>query len=719
MRSAKHSLAAPLAIVAAGILATCSDGPVSDFGIAQRVEVAPLLFPTGLPSPSPVQLTDAFPALIFDRPVFLTAPPDGTDRIVVVEQPGRVRVFPNDPDVAATTVLLDLSATTSYGGEEGLLGFAFHPGYATNGWFYVYYTKSAPRRSVLSRFTISAGDPDVADPASEVILLEIPEPFGNHNSGSLAFGPDGKLYVACGDGGSANDPFDNAQDLTTLLGSILRLNDDGGVPADNPFVGGTGGERGEIWAHGLRNPWRMSFDRLNGDLWAGDVGQGAVEEIDRIVRGGNYGWRVYEGGRSNLNRDNLPPTDFVPPVHSYMHDEGLSVTGGYVYRGSAVTALYGAYVYADWVSGRIWALVHDGVQAVSNTRIATTVNPASFGEDEAGELYVCCFDGHIRRLVPDNNGGPITEVPTRLSATGLFADTRALRPAPGVLEYEVNSGFWSDGAQKRRWIALPGRSRIAFHPTAAWTFPVGTVLVKHFDIEAPAPASARRLETRVLVHQTGGWDGYTYRWNSAGDDADLVADAGLDEAIEVPDGAGGSRMQTWHYPARAECAGCHPAAAGNVLGARTRQLNRDFPFPIRVDNQLRTWNHLGLFQNDIGDLQQYEAYADPADAAAPLDERARAYLATNCANCHLPLGPTPVDLDLRYDTDQALMQLFGVASTSPVPGGTGQRAITGASSGSDLWLRISRRDGFGMPPVGSSLVHESGADVIAQWIDSR
>ncbi len=703
----------------AALLAGCSgsSGPGSDYGIAARTEVAPLPLPHGLPSPIPVQWTEAFPALLFDRPVFLVNPPDGSDRVVVGEQSGRIWIFANDPFVTTRTTLLDLRGQVLYGGEEGLLGFAFHPDYATTGWFYVYYTAGSPRRSVLSRFSISTGNNNVADPTSETILLEVDQPFSNHNSGSLAFGPDGRLYIACGDGGSGNDPLDNAQNLQTLLGNILRLADDGSVPGDNPFVGGSNGERPEIWAYGLRNPWRMSFDRATGTLWVGDVGQDEVEEIDIVTRGGNFGWPVYEGERSNRNPGGLPPTAFVQPVHTYHHEQGRSVTGGYVYRGSAVPALIGAYVYADFTSGNVWALVHDGVQTVSNTQIASAPSPASFGEDEAGELHVCCFDGRILKLLPDTSGGTATQMPATLSATGLFTDTALLRAAPGVLEYDVNAELWSDDAHKRRWLALPGNSRIGFAATDAWTFAVGTALVKHFEIET-APGTTLRLETRVLLRQEAGWAGYTYRWNGAGTDADLVGANGDAVTFTVDDGLGGSRSQTWRFPARAECLQCHTTAAGHVLGVRTHQLNRDFAFPLRTDNQLRTWNHLQLFTTDIGAHQQHPAYVDPLDASAPLDDRARAWLAVNCANCHLPSGPTSVDLDLRFGVAATSMRLFGVTATTAVPGGSGLRALAGSHAQSDLWLRITRRDGYAMPPLGSNLVHAAGAQLLADWIDS-
>lgn len=717
MRSRRFQTRGRSAIAAVAlVVVACSGGAGGGeaFGLAERVEVAALPLPDGLPEPSPVQLTNAFPALVFDQPVLLTAPPDGTDRIVVVEQPGRVRIFANDANVTAMATLLDLSGQVQFGGEEGLLGLAFHPDFASNGWFYVYYTAGSPRRSVLSRFTIGP-DPNVAEPASEQILLEVAEPYSNHNAGSLAFGPDGKLYVACGDGGSGNDPQNNAQSLDNLLGKILRLEADGSVPPDNPFVGQGGGVREEIWAYGLRNPWRTSFDHATGRLWVGDVGQGAQEEIDVIERGANFGWRVFEGTRGNVNPTGLPASAFTSPVLAYGRSEGAAVVGGYVYRGSAVPALLGAYVYADFVSGNVWALVYDGIQAVQNTLVAQTNSPASFGEDEGGELYVCCFDGAIRRFVPASGGVPVA-MPTLLSATGLFADTASLTPAPGVLEYAVNAPLWSDGAEKRRWLALPGPSRIQFAAEGAFVFPIGTALVKHFELPT-GPGSSVRIETRVLLHQLDGWQGYTYLWNANGSDADLVDAAGADVSYTVDLGSG-AHAQAWHLPSRAECLSCHTSAAGRVLGLQAGQLNRDFAFALRADNQLRAWNHIGLFTADTGEHGTYAAWPDPHDATEALDDRARAWLAANCSQCHRPLGPAPVDLDLRYATAGAAMQLFGVTAVTPVPGGAGLRAQLGSHAASDLWLRAGRRDAYGMPPLGSALVDPRAQQLLADWLDA-
>lgn len=342
----------------------------------------------------------AFPALNFEAPVFLTAVP-GSTRLAVVTQEGRIYSFENRPDVTSTGTLLDIRDRVLAGGEMGLLGLAFDPDYANNGYLYVNYTADNPRHTVIARFTVTNG---AADPASEVVLLKYEQPYSNHNGGMLAFGPDGYLYIAAGDGGSGGDPQNNAQQLGNLLGKILRIQTTPGdiVPTDNPFIGTTGA-RGEIWAYGLRNPWRFSFDRASGMLWVGDVGQNAWEEIDVISKGGNYGWRLFEGTHDYNNPGSLPASNFIAPLHEYSHDQGQSITGGYVYRGSAVPDLRGRYIYADFVSSRVWALEYLNGSVLSNTQIATVPNPSSFGEDAASELYITSFDGSIYKLTATGN----------------------------------------------------------------------------------------------------------------------------------------------------------------------------------------------------------------------------------------------------------------------------------------------------------------------------
>lgn len=377
-------------------------------------------------SPLPVKPVLAFPELKFTgwepdingrpnplRPILLTNFGDGTNRIVVPQQQGQVHVFPNRSDVKATTVFLDLSRKVVYKdneNEEGFLGLAFHPKYQENGQFFIYYnTTEAPHTCVISRFRVSQDDPNKADPSFEEELLRIPQPYWNHNGGTICFGPDGYLYVGLGDGGAANDPHNHAQNLQSLLGKILRIDVDRkdrglpyGIPQDNPFrdvlAPGPGGDkkppiaRPEIWALGVRNIWRMSFDRETGRLWAADVGQNLWEEINLVERGGNYGWNLREAKHVFAPTGAGIISSLIDPIWEYHHDVGKSITGGHVYRGKKLPELTGHYLYADYVSGKIWALKYDEKtrQVVANRPILYD-GPAmpiiSFGEDEAGEVY--------------------------------------------------------------------------------------------------------------------------------------------------------------------------------------------------------------------------------------------------------------------------------------------------------------------------------------------
>ena len=337
------------------------------------------------------------------NPVFVTQAGDGSARLFVVEKTGTIAIVKNGQ--RATTPFLDISSLiTSNGSEQGLLGLAFHPKYAENGMFFVYYTASNGDNTV-ARYNVSA-TPDAADLQSGLVLFAQPDPAANHNGGMLAFGPDGYLYVGLGDGGGAGDTYGNGQNRATLLGKLLRINVDRGepyaIPANNPWLNG-GDARPEIWAYGLRNPWRFSFDRATGDLYIGDVGQNQYEEIDfqpaGTPGGRNYGWNIREG--MHCFRSETCTTDgLTDPVAEYTHAEGCSVTGGYVYRGTAIPALVGTYLYGDYCSGTIWGLRRTASGAwQSSTLLSTSANISSFGEDQNGELYVVDLGGKIYRVV--------------------------------------------------------------------------------------------------------------------------------------------------------------------------------------------------------------------------------------------------------------------------------------------------------------------------------
>lgn len=356
----------------------------------------------------------------FNDPVIIANAGDGSNRLFIGDKDGRIWIWTGS-QVLANPFLDIRSQVQSSASEQGLLGLAFHPQYSVNGYFYVYYSTPDPpgppdvdHLSVVSRFSVSGANANLADPASEVVVLTQNQPNWNHNGGNLAFGPDGYLYIALGDGGGAGDTPNNGQNPETLLGSILRIDVDGGppyaAPPDNPFVGGPGAD--EIWAWGLRNPWRFSFDRSTGDLFIGDVGQGNWEEIDfqpAASEGGeNYGWRCYEGNHAYNTSGCGPPTDYVFPILEYSHGQGCSVTGGYRYRGADFPNLVGYYLYADYCSGTIWGATDDGGWSTTPL-LATGHSISTFGEDESGELYLADRGGAraIYRIV-DNS--PVDQV---------------------------------------------------------------------------------------------------------------------------------------------------------------------------------------------------------------------------------------------------------------------------------------------------------------------
>ncbi|MEL6812780.1 MAG: PQQ-dependent sugar dehydrogenase [Bacteroidota bacterium] len=351
----------------------------------------------------------------FDDPIDIKNA--GDDRLFVVEQGGTIRILNSDGTTNATP-FIDLSSIVLTGSERGLLGLAFHPDYATNGYFYVNYTNASGDTQV-SRFSVSSGNPDIADPASELQIIDYNQPFSNHNGGSINFGSDGFLYISSGDGGSGGDPGNRAQNTTLLLGKMLRIDVDNpsggnnyGIPSDNPFAGSSSDAQ-EIWAYGLRNAWKFSFDRMNGDIWIADVGQGEIEEINKAgatEAGLNYGWRCYEGSLP-FNTSNCPdPSELTFPVAEYDHSQGFSITGGYVYRGSLYNNMEGFYFAADFGSGRIVT-----VDPANNFNNLGTFggNWSSFGEDVNGELYIANYSGAISKIIGENlsvEDNPMLEV---------------------------------------------------------------------------------------------------------------------------------------------------------------------------------------------------------------------------------------------------------------------------------------------------------------------
>ena len=661
----------------------------------------------------------------FASPILMLQAPGDASRWFVVEQAGVVRVFDNEAGVASSSVFVDITSRVRSGGEQGLLGLAFHPGFPNDPRVYLSYTnETSGLVSRISEFRTTDGGATL-DPGSEVILFTVPQPARNHNGGNVAFGPDGFLYIGLGDGGSGGDPWGeigNGQNLRTLLGKMLRIDVEGTtgavpyrIPAGNPFAGNTPCNAGagtqecpEIYAYGFRNPWRWSFDRESGELWVGDVGQGTLEEIDRVVPGGNYGWRCFEGTEPFNSTCGPNASSSLPPVAQYGRTAGQSVTGGHVYRGAAIPALSGRFVFGDFVTGRVWHIARDTSPTLTLTDadgFASGLSISSFGLGLDGELYVVDYGGSLHRLVPGAAGGGT--VATQLSETGCVLPGDATKPAPGLVPYAPNAGFWSDGAAKERYLAMPNGATMRAGADGDIEFPNGTVLLKNFRL------GGRLVETRLFMRHTDGeWAGYTYEWNASGADATRVV-GGKTATV------GGV---TWVFPSEAQCLACHTSAAGRSLGLELAQLNGSLTYPAtgRTANQVVTLNAIGMFSPAVtGGPSDLPFVPNPFGTDGSLGERARAYLHTNCSQCHRPGGSTPTDLDLRYDTPLAGTNGcdrepqagdLGIANARIIAPGDAARSV--------LVARTDRRDGLGMPPLASTVVDTAGVALLEDWVDS-
>lgn len=689
-------------------------------GLTSRPSNTTCIVPDAPNVSSDIQLTHVFSSLSFTKPVALRQSPTITDRWYVAEQSGRIKTFRTNDSVATDFANLT-SLVSDAGNEMGLLGLAFHPEFATNNYVYVYYSAAGGplnHQSVISRFT--ATNATTLDLSSELVMLRIDQPYTNHNGGNILFGPDGYLYIGMGDGGSSGDPLDYAQNISSLLGKMLRIDVDNPAngnnyssPADNPFVGTSGLD--EIYAMGLRNPWRWSFDRLTGDLILGDVGQNAWEEIDIITNGGNYGWRCYEGNHAYNTSGCMPQSNYIAPVHEYDHSTGFSISGGYVYRGSAIPALNGTYIYSDYGSGPIWGLSDPTGTPVNTVLVNLNDAVSSFAEDNNGEIYVLGFgSGQIYRIDLASSSG--AAFPTLLSQTGCIDPTTPLQMAAGLIPYEINAPFWSDGAIKDRWMTMPDASTITIELNNDWTYPVNSVLVKNFNL------NGKRVETRLLVrHANGEWGGYSYEWNDSETDASLLLD-GKVTTKQSPTGP-----QTYIYPSSTQCMRCHTQVAGIVLGPETNQMNRDTTYTSTgiTANQLATFDHIGMFSNALPDIPaNLPRLTDPSDLTASIHDRARAYLYTNCAQCHQQGGPTNASLDFHIDTLDTDMNICNATPTHQIEGATAIMT-PGDAIDSSMYLRMNCRDGEPncvsgdeMPPLGSALVDTDGALILSTWINS-
>jgi uncharacterized repeat protein (TIGR03806 family) len=700
---------------------------------------------------------DAFTGLTFDQPVAIVTPPGETDRVFVVEKTGRIQVVSNLNGTPVKAVFLDLSARVLTSSEQGALGLAFHPNFATNRYFYVFYSTTATTTAGtgaherVARFTALAGSPTNAQLlATEVPLISQRDEADNHNGGDLHFGPDGYLYISLGDEGGANDTYNNSQRIDKdFFSGLLRIDVDQlpgnltpnvhpsvhagtyKIPADNPFVGATtynglavtpANVHTEFWATGLRNPWRFSIDFPTGRLLVGDVGQGAREEIDLITRGGNYGWNYREGTIAGPRGSPPVGATFIEPIWDADRNSASSITGGVVYRGTRFSQLFGRYVFGDYGASRLFIMTFPASGPVQVETSISVSTPVGFGADPRnGDILIASIGtGRILRLVY-NTAGVGTPLPATLTATGAFTNLTTLTPAAGVVAYDPNVSFWSDYAKKRRWFSVPAlANKITFATEGNWTFPAGTVWVKHFDLELTRgnPATARRLETRFLVKTASGVYGVTYKWNTAQTEATLVAEAGENETITINDN-GTSRTQTWRYPSRSECLQCHTTVGGQALSFNTAQLNRTINYGATSANQLAALAAAGYFTTtSVPAPSTLPALSAADDTTTTLEQRARSYLAANCGQCHQPGGAAQGNWDARYSTLLANAGLLNGALIDS-RGDAANRVIAPFDPAHSVMLaRISTRGSGQMPPLASTELDSTNIALLTAWINS-
>ena len=681
---------------------------------------------SGSPDPPPLYRVErVFPKLQFKDPVDFEELP-GSDRLVLAEQAGKIFSFPQKADCDRPDLLIDLPK--SFAGLTAVYGLTFDPQFRENRFIYICYVlkDGTPDGSRVSRFTVSASTPPQVDPGSEKVIITWLA--GGHNGGCLKFGPDGFLYISTGDGAGPNppDPLNTGQDISDLLSSILRIDVHGGgeasrgyrVPSDNPFVN-VEGARPEVWAYGLRNPWKMSFDRQSGDLWVADVGWELWELVYRIEKGGNYGWSIVEGRQSIKPDGKHGPTPIHPPIVDHSHAEAASITGGFVYHGHIHPELEGAYLYGDWETRKVWAFRYaNGKVAWKKQLLDTTLRVVCFAEKADGEQLILDYQGGIYQLVPNPSGGPRQKFPAKLSETGLFNSTGVLKPDRALIPYSINAEAWADYASSERFVALPGASQIEVTNDKP-AFPKDGVLLKnlYLEMERGHPRTARRIESQVLHYDGQKWNAYSYRWNESQTDAELVPSEGADTRLTIADASApdGRRVQTWHFAARAECLRCHNPWSGPPLAFNGLQLNRLTRYGRSMADQIETLLDLGVLTQRFPDRDR--RLSNPSDPLIPVAERARSYLHANCAHCHRENAGGAVNSWMNYELSLDKMSLV---RARPTQGAFNLDPAFVVAPGdpfhSVLYYRTSKLGPGRMPHLGSGIVDERGTALLRDWI---
>ncbi len=660
-----------------------------------------------------VGVESAFPNLpLIVAPLGMVQPPNDSSFWLLLQRDGHVYRFDNNEAANALTTVLDISGKILTSGEFGLTGLAIHPNYPSDARVFLLFNDPSLNgmagRSVIASYTINTST-QMIDPASEIELLVLDQPDIFHNGGDLTFGIDGMLYAAFGD----SERDQESQNRQNLLGSMIRINVNTqpySIPPDNPFnidqsrCNVSDSLRvetcPEIFAYGLRNPWRFSIDSATGIPWVGDVGDSLREETDRIVSGGNYGWPEMEG--TLCGGGDCEGKGYLPPITDHTRSEMVSIVGGYVYRGTRSPNLIGQYIYGDVFTGRFFSVDVGATAGTSPTsQFSSPVGQVfAMAQGNDGEVYLLGanteFVGEMIQRVVGNGGTEIT-MPANLADTGCF-NTATKRSAQGVFDYTINAALWTDGANKERAFSLPNGASINVQSDGDYVFPVNTILMKHFL------NGTTYLETRLLIRHSTGWAGYSYEWNDAQTNAVLLDDG------KTKDVGGYVHI----YPSPAQCLQCHVSAANDALGPEHSQFNH--VSDELGSNLINYLNSAGYFSSGQLYWEQPSLYA-LNDETASLAQRARSYLHSNCSGCHRP-GSAFSGMDFRFSTPLADTGACDIAPSAGTLGIAGARRIApGLPERSVVLARMETLNGSDrMPPLGTLAEDTDATLLIGQWI---
>lgn len=687
---------------------------------------------TGSP-PLPHMAVEAFPGLETNKATDLDRyPKEAGDWWILTELGGRVWAF-KDSDPATRKQILEMPDANPPGkaGNQGrrLYSIQFDPTFPEKPWVYVASNRREDGKGTnwIARFSVNQLDPPVIDPESEVILLEWTST--GHDGCDLKFGPDGMLYASTGDGEAPGDPGNMGQTTDNLLGSILRIDvrdpkpgKPYQVPNDNPFLSSKTVPP-EVWAYGLRNPWRINFHPESGDLFLGDNGDENWELVRRVPAGSNHGWSAFEGSHPFRLSTPLaePVTILTTPAYEHPHTEMRSVIGGVFYRGKQFPDLRGQYVYGCYFTRKVWAFDWDPEnpnQPVTPRRIADAKHQiVSFAENDDGEILIVTHDGPIYRLEKGELSRLPMSIPQKLSETGLFKKSPPDQPETGVRAYQINAKMWADGAKTVRYFAvLPGETaevRVGEAKHKSWRFPNGSAFAKTIFHDSP---TRKNIETQVIHKDGGEWQFLTYAWREDQSDADLVPAEGSTQPYSI-----GEQTLSYRFASRAECTACHTQRTFFAAAMSTEQLNRPVGYASTAVNQLEAFAKMPLYRNNqLPQQEKFPALTDPHDHNADLDDRARSYLHINCAHCHREsgLGGRAQFQLLHWLT----LEETGAVDARPLIGLPGKENVRVIAPGdpdrSEIVRRMEIRGPNQMPLIGSHQVDKAGVALIREWISS-